>query len=155
MWINIFNISQRTVKLNPAWDMLKIMWKNRKIIMMHLQYLTAVEKHLASNETLQILEFDSENPVITVSLKQHRPQPAWSLKGLHHSKASLNGAYTEHYNCCGNACAAVARDTCNCGIINPSCCTRMKEKGECVSANHVNSHGRGNLFLETPWMGPC
>ena len=46
----IFNTAQITVKLNPAWDVLKIMWKNWTIIVMQLEYLTAVEKHLASNE---------------------------------------------------------------------------------------------------------
>ena len=44
----ILNTSQRTIKLNSACDVLKIMWK--KIIVMKIQHLTAVEKHLASNE---------------------------------------------------------------------------------------------------------
>ena len=46
----IFNTSQIIVKLNPARDVLKIMCKNWLIIVMQLQYLTTVEKHLASNE---------------------------------------------------------------------------------------------------------
>ena len=38
------------VKLNLVWDVLKIMLKNWHIIVMQIQYLTAVEKHLANNE---------------------------------------------------------------------------------------------------------
>ena len=46
----IFNTPQITGKLNPAWDVLKIMWKNWTMFVMQIQHLTAVEKHLASNE---------------------------------------------------------------------------------------------------------
>ena len=38
----IFNTSNITVKLNPAWDVLKIMWKNWNIIVIQTQHLTAV-----------------------------------------------------------------------------------------------------------------
>ena len=46
----IFNTSQRAIKLNPAWDVLKIVCRNWNIIVMQIQHLTAVEKHLTSNE---------------------------------------------------------------------------------------------------------
>ena len=45
----IFNTSQRTVKLTPAQDVLKIRWKNWKIIVMQMQYLTAVIKQAMEN----------------------------------------------------------------------------------------------------------
>ena len=64
----IFNTSQRTIKLSSAWDMLKIKWKNWNIIVMQTQYLTAVEKHLASNGKKRLLALqidDSENHVFT------------------------------------------------------------------------------------------
>ena len=45
-----FQHTQRTAKLKPALDVLKIMCKKWSIIMIKIQHLKAVEKHLASNE---------------------------------------------------------------------------------------------------------
>ena len=60
----IVNTSQRTVKHNSAWDVLKIMWKNWNIIVRH--FITTwqdVEKHLACIENCgRHWGFDSENP---------------------------------------------------------------------------------------------
>ena len=39
----IFNPSQRTVKLNPAWDVLKIMLKKLEIMMMEMTYRIDVD----------------------------------------------------------------------------------------------------------------
>ena len=50
----IFNTTQLTVKLcapTPACDVLKNIWKDWKILVMQIQHLTSVEKHLTSNET--------------------------------------------------------------------------------------------------------
>ena len=60
----IFNKSQRTVKLNPAWDVLKFMCKSWNIIVMQMQYSTAVEKPFCKQlKHVVTFEIDPENPV--------------------------------------------------------------------------------------------
>ena len=43
----IFNIPQRTVRLNPASGVMKIMWKSWNNIVMEIQYLTAIQVFVA------------------------------------------------------------------------------------------------------------